>query len=78
MEGIERKQARDRMNNACIAIERESFSQEHTNIAIGLLDAIGIDGGLYASVNLAVIHAQAYQIREERRGQFERPFGSES
>ena len=75
-ERIERKQARDRMNEACVEIERESFSQEHTNAAIGLLESLSIDGGLYANVNLAVIHEQAYQ--ERKRGQFENPYGCES
>ncbi len=69
-ERIETRQARDRMNNAAIAIERESFSQEHTNAAIALLDSMAIDGGLYKNVNLSEIHEQAY------RGRIEDAYGS--
>ncbi len=71
-ERIEARQALNRMNNAAIAIERESFSQEHTNAAIALLDSMAIDGGLYADVNLSMIHEQAYH------GRVEDSYGSES
>lgn len=67
MEGIERKQARDRLNDACIAIERESLSPSHTSVAIALLDAMAIEGGLYAPIDLNVIHMLA-SVKEDSYG----------